>query len=207
MVCVMRGLDGKIYQTLDLKERAWHATIANDRSVGIEIANMGAYAADEPDPLDKWYSRDTTGQTRITVPEQLGDGGIRTKGFVGRPVRPAPVKGVIQGKEVTQYDFTPQQYQALIRLTASLCKIFPKISCDYPHDGAGKVIPKKLPADELKGYEGVLGDYLIQTDKVDPGPAFQWDFFMDHARGVLNGASSPPRPQNHSCHPQHRLLN
>ena len=81
--------------------------------------------------------------------------------------------GTIQGKELVQYDFTPQQYQALIKLTATLCKVLPKIPCDYPHDAAGKVIPKKLPADELKGYEGVLGHYHIQTDKVDPGPAFQ----------------------------------
>jgi len=36
-------LDGTIYQTLDLKERAWHASEANDASIGIEIANWGAY--------------------------------------------------------------------------------------------------------------------------------------------------------------------
>jgi N-acetyl-anhydromuramyl-L-alanine amidase AmpD len=36
-------LDGTVYQTLDVKERAWHAGPANDRSVGIEIANLGAY--------------------------------------------------------------------------------------------------------------------------------------------------------------------
>src|SRR4051812_4186471 len=40
----MLDLDGTIYQTLDAKERAWQATKANDRSVGIEIANMGAYS-------------------------------------------------------------------------------------------------------------------------------------------------------------------
>ena len=39
----MLDIDGTIYQTLDLKERAWHATVANTRSVGIEIANIGAY--------------------------------------------------------------------------------------------------------------------------------------------------------------------
>ena len=39
----MFDLDGTIYQTLDLKERAWHATSSNSRSVGIEIANIGAY--------------------------------------------------------------------------------------------------------------------------------------------------------------------
>src|SRR5882672_9621665 len=41
----MLDVDGTIYQTLDVKERAWHATIANTRSVGIEIANIGTYAA------------------------------------------------------------------------------------------------------------------------------------------------------------------
>jgi len=37
-------VDGTVYQTLDLRERAWHAAFANDISVGIEIANLGAYA-------------------------------------------------------------------------------------------------------------------------------------------------------------------
>jgi N-acetyl-anhydromuramyl-L-alanine amidase AmpD len=40
-------LDGTIYQTLDLKERAWHAQEANDASIGIEIANWGAYPSEE----------------------------------------------------------------------------------------------------------------------------------------------------------------
>ncbi len=39
--------DGTVYQTLDVAERAWHAGIANDRSVGIEIANHGACPAPE----------------------------------------------------------------------------------------------------------------------------------------------------------------
>ena len=43
----MLDLDGTIYQTLDLKEGAWHATVANGRSIGIEIANIGAYPPDE----------------------------------------------------------------------------------------------------------------------------------------------------------------
>jgi N-acetyl-anhydromuramyl-L-alanine amidase AmpD len=191
----MLDLDGTIYQTLDLKERAWHATIANDRSVGIEIANMGAYSAQETNPLDEWYARDTNGQTYITIPASLGDGGIRTPGFVGHPATATPIKGIIQGKELTQYDFTPQQYQALTKLTATLCKVFPKIHCDYPHDSAGKVIPKKLPPDELNEYQGVLGHYHVQTDKVDPGPAFQWDYVIGNARRLLNGGMSPSADQ------------
>src|SRR6267378_8076458 len=50
----MLDLDGTIYQTLDLKERAWHATTSNSRSVGIEIANMGAYHSDESNALQEW---------------------------------------------------------------------------------------------------------------------------------------------------------
>lgn len=38
----MIDADGAIYQTLDLRERAWHAGPANSRSVGIEIAHEGA---------------------------------------------------------------------------------------------------------------------------------------------------------------------
>ena len=186
----MLDLDGTIYQTLDLKERAWHATISNSRSVGIEIANIGAYGADEENPLDKWYAKDASGQTRVTVPPSLGDGGIRTRNFVGHPARPLPVHGAIQGRNLVQYDFTPEQYQALSKLTAALCKIFPKINCDYPRDPAGQLVTQKLSDDQLKAYHGVLGHYHIQTDKVDPGPAFQWDRVIGDARKLLNGGMS-----------------
>src|SRR5206468_1976010 len=144
----MLDLDGTIYQTLDLKERAWHATIANSRSVGIEIANMGCYGNEENSPLNQWYAKDPEGKTRITIPEKLGDGGIRTPNFVGRPARNEPVTGVIQGRELTQYDFTPQQYHALAHLTAALCRVFPKIKCDYPRDASGQLVPHKLADDE-----------------------------------------------------------
>src|SRR5260370_22135308 len=59
----MLDLDGTIYQTLDLKERAWHATSSNTRSVGIEIANMGAYGANEKNPFHDWHTTDQKGHT------------------------------------------------------------------------------------------------------------------------------------------------
>src|SRR5207237_6587549 len=83
----MLDVDGTIYQTLDLKERAWHATIANSRSVGIEIANMGAYSPTNTDELEKWYEKKPNGEVRITIPKNLGDGGIRMKNFVGHQAR------------------------------------------------------------------------------------------------------------------------
>lgn len=181
----MLDLDGTIYQTLDVKERAWHATSSNTRSVGIEIANPGAYPTNNSKVLSDWYSRDSLGRTRITIPKRFGDGGIRTKNFVGRPTRAELVRGRIQGQELAQYDYTPQQYEALIHLTAALCKVLPKIRCDYPRDSSGQLVPAKLPDEELESYEGVLGHYHIQRNKVDPGPAFQWDFVIDGARALL----------------------
>jgi len=193
-------LDGTIYQTLDLKERAWHATTSNSRSVGVEIANMGAYPENGKNPFADWYARDPDGKTRITIPARFGDGGIRTKNFVGRPARPDPVQGAVQGRELTQYDFTPQQYNALIRLTATLGKVLPKIRCDYPRDASGKLITHKLPDEELKNYEGVLGHFHIQKDKVDPGPAFQWDYVIGSARRLLNGGMSDAADQTSRGH-------
>jgi len=196
----MLDLDGTIYQTLDLKERAWHATTSNSRSVGIEIANMGAFGPDEENPLDKWYAKDASGRTRITVPPEQGDGGIRTRSFVGHPARPDPVRGTVQGQELVQYDFTPEQYLALSRLTAALCKSFPRIKCDYPRDVTGKLVTRKLPDAELKAYQGVLGHYHIQTNKVDPGPAFQWDRVIGEAQKLLHGGMSDMADQTSKGH-------
>jgi len=181
----MLDLDGTIYQTLDLKERAWHATTSNTRSVGVEIANPGAYGPGEKNPFRAWYAKEPCGRTRITIPETYGDGGIRTEHFIGRPARPEPVQGVIQGRDLVQYDFTPEQYRALIKLTATLCKVLPQIKCDYPKDAAGKLIAQKLPDADLESYHGILGHFHIQTNKVDPGPAFQWDYVIRRARSEL----------------------
>ncbi len=180
----MLDVDGTIYQTLDLKERAWHATSSNNRSIGIEIANMGGYSKEEKSPLGEWYKHEN-GQTFLTIPARYGTNILYTKNFVGHPARPEPVVGDIQGITLTQYDYTPEQYEALAKLTATLCKVFPKINCDYPRDAAGKVIPRKLSDEELEKYQGVLGHFHIQTNKVDPGPALQWDYVIGKAREIL----------------------
>jgi len=181
----MLDLDGTIYQTLDLKERAWHATTSNSRSIGIEIANIGAYASTDKGPMTEWYQRDSNGMVRVVIPARLGESGVRTPDFVPRPARPEPVVGVVQGRELAQYDFTPEQYAALTRLTAALCKVFPKLKCDYPRDAEGKLVPQKLPDEELERFQGIIGHYHIQSNKVDPGPALQWDKLVEDARRLL----------------------
>jgi N-acetyl-anhydromuramyl-L-alanine amidase AmpD len=197
----MLDLDGTIYQTLDLKERAWHVSASNSRAVGVEIANIGAYPLTETNILGEWY-RETNGQTRLTIPTQFGDGGLRTKGFVGHPARNQPIFGAVQGETLMQYDLTPQQYQALIHLTATLARVFPKIKCDCPRDASGKVLEQIMPEPQLQDFQGVLGHFHLQENKQDPGPAFQWDYVLDHAGLLLRmseaaqqAGKGPARPR------------
>jgi N-acetylmuramoyl-L-alanine amidase len=186
----MLDLDGTVYQTLDLKERARHATISNNRSVGIEIANIGSYGTTEKDPLADWYKQDAAGRTIITIPQRYGPAPERTTNFAGRPARREMIVGEVQGRELRQYDFTPEQYKALAKLTASLCSIFPQINCDYPRESDGSLMTHKIPDADFKDFHGVLGHYHVQTNKVDPGPALQWDYVIGEARRLLG---KPPQ--------------
>lgn len=172
-------LDGTIYQTLDLKERAWHATRSNSRSIGIEIANIGAYPPADP-TLARWYTHDAFGP-RMVLPGG-GDGGVRTTGFVARPARPQPVRGLIQGQTLEMYDLTDAQYDALMHLTAALTEVFPLIACDYPRDAQGRLLTRALRDDEWNRYAGLIGHFHVQQNKVDPGPAFDWDRVIDGAQ-------------------------
>jgi len=176
----MLDIDGTIYQTMDVKERAWHATIANDRSVGVEIANIGAYPTEAGSLLERWYGEDSTGRTRITLPETRGDGGVRTPGFVGYPER--KVTGEIGGQELTMYDLTAQQYASLEKLTAALSRALPRIRRDYPRGEDGRLLTRTLTSEEFAAFSGVLGHYHIQQNKVDPGPALQWDRVVGRKR-------------------------
>ncbi|HEY7088065.1 MAG TPA: N-acetylmuramoyl-L-alanine amidase [Tepidisphaeraceae bacterium] len=144
----MLDTDGTIYQTLDTKERAYHATKANARSVGVEIANLGAF------PIDRV-----------------------------RP--PNAVVGMIQGENLWMQDFTPQQYDSLIKLTAALCKALPEIRCNYPRDASGRLIPNALTDHQWEHFHGILGHYHVQSNKQDPGPAFQWDRVIRGAQALL----------------------
>jgi N-acetylmuramoyl-L-alanine amidase len=179
----MLDLDGTIYQTLDVKERAWHAGSANDRSVGIEIANIGAYP--NMGTLNKWYAQDAAGRTYVTLPAAMGDGGVRTPNFVAYPARNEPVTGNLQGQDLMQYDLTDAQYDSLIKLTATLCTVLPKIRPDLPRDADGNPRTSELTEEELAGFSGILGHYHITKAKVDPGPAFDWDRLLNGVRADL----------------------
>jgi hypothetical protein len=115
----MLDIDGTIYQTLDVKERAWHATVSNDRSVGIEIANIGAYPIGRMPRCwtvvrarGRWGGRHAV----ITLPKELDGAGCGTPGVFRRRGR-SRWREWIQGQELRMYDLTPQQYESLTRLT------------------------------------------------------------------------------------------
>jgi N-acetyl-anhydromuramyl-L-alanine amidase AmpD len=62
--------------------------------------------------------------------------------------------------------------------------------CDYPRDAAGKLVTHKLADEDLNNYGGVMGHYHVQSNKVDPGPALQWDYIIENARRIIDPASS-----------------
>ncbi len=180
----MLDIDGTLYQTLDLRETAWHARQANPRSIGVEIANMGAYPPSKSSTLDEWYVQDETGW-RIAIPERLGDGGVATLDFVGRPARAERIGGSVQGEEFEQFDFTPQQYDTLIKLSAVLCRLLPKLEPDAPRDASGRVRTDALSPEEFADFHGILGHNHVTREKYDPGPAMDWERFLEAVRARL----------------------
>ena len=121
----------------------------------------------------------------MTIPDGPEKGGIRNLQVPLRPDRSEPIVGEVQGQSLVQYDLTPQQYETLAKLTATLCTVFPKIKCDYPRDHTNQLITRKLPEADFKAYQGLLGHYHVQTNKVDPGPAFQWDRLIRESSALM----------------------
>ena len=170
--------DGTIYQTLDLKERAWHATKSNDRSIGIEIANIGAYRADDRElPFARWYRPDEQGKVFLIFPDKV-KGAELLKGKALSPRRNDLIQGSLHDVVYQQYDFTPQQYDALAKLTAALCNIFPKMKPDAPRTPEGYVIDRTLSDEQWASFGGILGHYHVQANKTDPGPAMDWEYLL-----------------------------
>jgi N-acetylmuramoyl-L-alanine amidase len=177
----MLDLDGTIYQTLDLKERAWHATVANDFSVGIEVAHAGAWASPLNADMRRWYEQDAEGW-RQKFPKWMPISGIRTKDFVARPDRPDFISGEVQGQTFHQFDFTTQQYRALAKLIAGLNRALPRIEIDAPRNKDGTVINHVIEEANLRQFDGIVGHFHVQKNKRDPGPAFQWERVLREAR-------------------------
>jgi len=158
----MVDLDGTVYQTCDTSARAYHAGTFNDGSVGIEIANVGAYA--DRAELDRLWP----------IPP-----GVARPARVPLPARPGPLRGRIQGTDLWQQDYTAEQYEALGHLVAALCG-----ALDIPATAPREAGVLRDPA----SWRGIVGHYHLTTAKLDPGPAFDWDRFLGLVRADLGRA-------------------
>lgn len=180
----MLDVDGTLYQTLDLRDQAWHGRFTNSRSIGIEMANMGVYDPNSPDgdPYSKrdWYVRDD-GRLRFRPPAEFGQPPIRRRGpfFAARN---EPVRGRVHGTEFEQVDYTPEQYETLVKLTVALRRVFPRIALDAPRDAAGRVRTDMLTRAEVDAFSGIIGHGHITTERNEPGPAFDWERYFEQVR-------------------------
>lgn len=154
--------DGTLYQTLDLKEKAWHGGINNPMSVGIEISNR-ANARKFPDAYNLRNQRKRRVSSRLVRNELIG--GRMYKGF----------------------EYTNKQYETLILLARCLLSVFPKINCDFPRNPDGKLT--KGIIDDPMGYCGFICHYNINESKWDP-VAFDYSRFLSGVSGCFIPASN-----------------
>ncbi len=180
----MLDVDGTIYQTLDLKERAWHSGTANDDSVGVEIAQIGAYPSPGVANM-RWYKKDATGARYVKFPKSMKETGIRSANFTARPARPEMFRGKINGRALCQYDYTEAQYQALIKLTAALHRALPQIELEAPRQADGSIRNKVMSRAEREDFGGVIGHFHVKKGKSDPGPAMDWERVLKEARELV----------------------
>lgn len=174
-------VDGTVYQTLDLVHRARHATTANDRSIGIEIAHVGAYPSESS--FARLYRRGPAGLD-LVVPAALHP----PAGGPFRVARSDWIRGTVHGKPYVQADFTVAQHAALAKLVPALAAVFPRIRLDLPRDAAGGVRMTALRDDELAAWSGLLGHFHVTDGKVDPGPAI-----TTLAESILGVRGAPTR--------------
>jgi hypothetical protein len=103
-------VDGRVFQTLDVAERAWHATDANDVSIGVELASLGAFR--EPQDLE-------------TTPFDVSDtDNVKEHRDFKR--------GIVNGRLLVQLNFTDKQYDALARLYADAVAAVSQVKTGVP---------------------------------------------------------------------------
>ncbi|MFA5048770.1 MAG: N-acetylmuramoyl-L-alanine amidase [Patescibacteria group bacterium] len=134
--------DGTIYQTLDVKEKAWHGGTNNPISIGIEICSR-ASASKFPDDYDEYHQ-----QKYHVLPRKKR-------------------MDKVQGMMIWGYEYNDAQYAALIKLMAKIVEIFPKLAkADFPRTSSGRVIESLLskPLDHV----GFICHYHTCKEKWDP---------------------------------------
>jgi N-acetyl-anhydromuramyl-L-alanine amidase AmpD len=134
--------NGTIFQTLDLREKAWHGGVCNPMSIGIEIdsrASAGKYPNAYNSKAQKKY------------------------GVGPRKKR----KDKIHSQKLLGYEYNDAQYAALIKLTLGLVKIFPIIrdNLSFPEKDS-KVVKGKI-SNPTK-HKGLICHFHASRNKIDP---------------------------------------
>ena len=196
-------LDGTIYQTCDLY---WKTNTApaddrqgNERAVHIEMANLSWQALAEESDLyhaPKNLYRKVKGRWRFDLPEQYGTK-LRTPDFKAFASRSYGERGYfsrkINGRTVRMWDFTEEQYEALIRLCRGINQLLPNVSLKVPFDKE----KRRTPLGKIKNFskfKGILGHAHVQggngeavKKKYDPGSAFNWGRLRRSLAGGAKG--------------------
>lgn len=183
-------LDGTIYQTCDLY---WKTNTApaddrkgNERAVHVEMANLSWQARTEESDLFKVPQdmyRKVRGRWRFEIPDKYRKK-LRDPDFQAYAARAHGERGyfsrTVNGRMVRMWDFTEEQYQALIKLCIGLSQLLPGVALQVPVDKE----TGRTPLGKIKNFatfKGILGHAHVQggdTDgvkrKYDPGSAFDW---------------------------------
>lgn len=148
--------NGVLFQTLDIKEKAWHGGKNNPISIGIEIANR-ANAKRFPDAYNAYYKR----KFKVSKRNKIVDN--------------------VHGNNILGYGYTMAQYISLINLGITLSKIFPALYlADFPRRD-GKII-KSVISNPTK-HEGYICHYNINRSKWDP-ISFDHERFINGVKNV-----------------------
>ena len=182
-------LDGTLYQTCDLY---WKTNTApaddrngNERAIHIEMSNLSWEALKSESDFHKVLSdqyQQKKDRWELSLSKHWKKQ-LRTPGFRAYASRGYGKRGYfsrrINGKIVRMWDFTNEQYKALISLCFGINKLLPKIHLQVPYDE----IKNRTPLDRISNYstfKGVLGHAHVQKGengiscKYDPGSAFNW---------------------------------
>ena len=101
-----------------------------------------------------------------------------------RPSRNELVVGTIQGKQIEAIRLHSPAIRGAREARGHALQALSEDPARLPARRNGALIPHKLPDADYARYQGILGHYHVQTNKVDPGPAFQWEQFIEVHAGA-----------------------
>jgi len=163
--------DGRVFQFLDVVEKAWHAGKVNEVSVGIEC-NLFPLVDRKPN----YYSGPRNDRTN-NVPHEVGRFEVHGKtydAFVMPSKQVDSAARVCAGVWAGLYQQTGRPRFA----TAPL----------FPHDEVTGEIPRTNVSD-VRGHVGMLGHYHVTARKIDP-LGLNLDTFERHADTLYSLAAS-----------------